>query len=174
MVATRRSTRSPARQSRSPREATPQARTPTVAKARPLYHSDGDTRPVYRGTSYAVVRESGLAWAVLLLYACYAVWHYVNASNNIPLLFCRCVHIVVIVLNVVFSDDLHNHDKHVGASYSQKQKAAEITTAEQQLHATDWRAALGIPASYHLLLIVGIQNWCAARPVAQHTLRRTC
>ena len=122
------------------------------AKARPLYFSDGDTRPVYRGTWYSVIRRTGLAWLVLCVYGLVAARHF-YLSQLVPLLLCRVVHIVALTYNVILSDDLHNLDKKLGTKGYQK---PGVTRIEQALHARDWMAALAVPASYHLMLIFGI------------------
>jgi hypothetical protein len=121
---------------------------------RPNYHSDGDTRPTYRGTAYAVVRRTGVAWAGLALYAGFALWSCATAPHY-PLLACRAFHCVALYYNVVLSDGLHNLDKHMGAAaYAQPGTVA----VEQKLHARDWRAALAVPASYHMMLIFGVMD----------------
>lgn len=69
------------------------------------------------------------------------------------LIICRLAHACTIASNVVLSDDLHNLDLHLGRSRYVPEHAKAL---EQRLHATDWCAALTLPASYHLLLVLGI------------------
>ena len=125
--------------------------------ARPKYFSDGDTRPTYRGFSYAFIRNTGLAWAVLLAYATFAAWSSLVGSGHKPrmrLLACRALHVVAMYFNTVLSDGLHNLDHHLGSKYD----APSTMAVEQRLHALDWRAALCVPASYHVLLVCGIME----------------
>lgn len=112
---------------------------------------------------YAVIRQTGIAWMVLGLYFGFALGSFCSfrvspARYHVPLLLCRLLHIFVLRLNVIYSDELHNYDKIVGETYLTKDKvaAAKTSAIEQQLHATDWRAALAVPWSYHVLLIFGI------------------
>ena len=155
---------------------------------RPPYFSDGDTRPTYRGYAYGerryalallarsalccslrvltaplslacthtgVLRSSGLAWFTLAVYCGFAIGEAVSHRTLRPvLLVCRLLHAVAIGLNVALSDDLHNLDITLGSRYVRATAAA----LEQRLHAMDWRAALCVPASYHLLLLLGIME----------------
>ena len=159
----RRNTRTPQRLGASPPTTRPtpsqesSIKTPKTASrttARPKYFSDGDTRPVYRGTFYAVIRDTGLAAALLSVYFCFAIWDCAQA-RNLPRLLCRLAHLVSLRLNVVLSDDLHNLDKHMGPAY----RKPSTTAVEQKLHAKDWRAAIAVPATYHMLLIFGITQY---------------
>ncbi|KAL1523819.1 hypothetical protein AB1Y20_018741 [Prymnesium parvum] len=126
--------------------------------SRPKYFSDGDTRPVYRGAMYAFIRRSGLAWAVLCTYGMFAVWDATALQSahfwRWDLLACRLLHVIALYFNVVLSDDLHNLDQRLGTVYD----APSTLKIEQQLHAQDWRAALAVPASYHVLLLFGIME----------------
>ena len=73
-----------------------------------------------------------------------------------------------LVLNVALSDGLHNLDRHLGSAYVRK---ADVIVREQTLHARDWRAALAVPASYHVLLIFGIGALaCLAKDEPQNRL----
>jgi len=121
---------------------------------RPKYFSDGDTRPTYRGSLYGFIRRTGLAWAALLGYGTFAVWSYLRGGSprDARLLACRACHVGAMYLNTVLSDGLHNLDRRLGAAYD----APSTLEVEQRLHANDWRAALCVPASYHLLLVCGI------------------
>ena len=124
------------------------------AQKRPNYFSDDDTRPTYRGSAYAWVRRTGVAWAVLTAYSVYALIH--ARDNWRPaLLACRAVHVAVLLLNVVLSDSLHNLDLRLGRAYRQPSTVA----LEQRIHAYDWVAALAIPASYHVLFILGVMDF---------------
>ena len=81
-----RSRRSPARTAAAP------AATAPAAQARPIYFSDGDTRPVYRGALYGWIRRTGVAWFVLGTYAGFAL---VDARRSGALLMlCRTFHVV--------------------------------------------------------------------------------
>lgn len=157
MPPTRSSTRSPTR-GRSPTPARRVKAKSGCTSGRPDYHSDADSRPVWRGTFYAIVRRTGVAWAVLFAYTCYAVWDVVSDVSSPggvrrDLAVCRLLHVLCLAANVILSDDLHNLDEKLGA----KAYAAESTPAfERLLHAHDWRGALGVPASYHVLLVCGI------------------
>lgn len=133
---------------------------PKQQKARPLYFSDGDSRPAWRGTFYAIVRESGAAYAVLASYVLFSLWSF-GTRSHVPLLLCRLAHALSILLNVVLSDDLHNLDKHLGpiAYFKPTTKALE-----QRLHAQDWCAALAVPATYHILLLFGIVDAARVEP----------
>ena len=123
---------------------------------RPPYFSDADSRPHCRGAWYAAIRETGAAWLVLGAYALSAGVSLVRSGGvRWPLQLCRLVHTALLVLNVVLSDGLHNLDRHLGAEYVRK---ASVVEREKTLHARDWRAALGVPASYHVLLIFGIMD----------------
>ena len=102
---------------------------------------------------YNWVRRTRLAWFVLGAYAGFSA---VSAFRDArPLLaLCRLFHVVTLSLNVILSDDLHNLDLYLGKRYVRE----EAQALEQQLHAHDWRAALTVPASYHLLLLLGIMD----------------
>lgn len=90
------------------------------------------------------------------MYACYAVWHTADAGpESRSLLICRLLHVLVLTANVILSDELHNLDLKVGAS---AYKTAAAPLYERALHAHDWRAALAVPASYHVLLVGGIME----------------
>ena len=155
----RSSPRLAARRETSPGRVSPaKAKTSTtksgIKTARPLYHSDGDTRPLFRGASYAFIRRTGIAWVTLTLYAAFAIWSWLTAKSSVVLLCCRAWHVTTLVLNVVYSDDLHNLDLKLGPT--KYKRADTVRSQEQLIHARDWRAALGVPASYHILLIFGI------------------
>jgi len=94
-----------------------------------------------------------VAWIILGLYVGYATL-VASPTTNPLLLFCRFIHAVTLALNVVLSDDLHNLDRDMAGQYT----AVRAMTLEQTLHAHDWRAALSLPASYHLLLVLGIMD----------------
>ena len=152
---------SPATTTKSTRRATSPARSASpkvkplvpAPTSRPLYFSDGDTRPTYRGALYSWIRRTGLAWFVL---GTYTGFTFVDVLHTPPLLvLCRLFHACAMVFNVVLSDDLHNLDQHLGRDRYVAQHAKLL---EQRLHAHDWRAALTVPASYHLLLVLGIME----------------
>ena len=50
----------------------------------------------------------------------------------------------------MLTDNLHNLDLQLGAAYGGK----EVAWRERCIHANDWRAALAVPASMHLLFFV--------------------
>ena len=50
----------------------------------------------------------------------------------------------------MLTDNLHNLDLQLGAAYGGK----EVAWRERCIHARDWRAALAVPASFHLLFFV--------------------
>ena len=110
-------------------------------------------RPVYRGTFYAVIRRTGMAWLVLCVYGLVAARHFYLTQHAL-LLLCRAAHIVALTYNVILSDELHNLDKKLGAKGYQK---PGVTLVEQTLHARDWMAALAVPASYHVHIPAGLQ-----------------
>jgi len=102
---------------------------------------------------YGWIRSTGLAWFILGMYAGYTAMEALDARQPPLLVMCRLLHVCALTLNVVFSDDLHNLDIHLGPDKYVEQHAHAL---EQRLHAVDWRAALSVPASYHLLLVLGI------------------
>lgn len=126
-----------------------------MAAARPKYFSDGDSRPLYRGKAYALLRSSGVGWLALCLYLAHALASLASARPHgvgAALFVCRCLLSAALCWNTVLSDDLHNLDIHMGRAYD----APSTLPIEQRLHAHDWRAALAVPASYHLLLVLGV------------------
>ena len=125
----------------------------TKAVARPPYFSDGDSRPHCRGLWYAWIRDSGVAWLVLSVYFSFSVID-VFVQPRWVLLVCRLFHICAMIANVILSDELHNLDHHLGRRYTGR----SAKSFEQALHARDWRAALAVPASYHILLVCGIMD----------------
>ena len=105
---------------------------------------------------YAWIRRTGLAWFVLGTYTGYSIIDALDTERRPPLLIlCRLMHACALSLNVVLSDDLHNLDVFLGPERYVAQHAKGL---EQRLHASDWRAALCVPASYHLLLVLGIMT----------------
>ncbi|KAL3908303.1 MAG: hypothetical protein SGPRY_009852 [Prymnesium sp.] len=126
-----------------------------MAAARPKYFSDGDSRPLYRGKAYALLRTSGVGWLALCLYLAHALASLASTrldGGGAALFVCRCLLSAALCWNTVLSDDLHNLDIHMGRAYD----APSTLPIEQRLHAHDWRAALAVPASYHLLLVLGV------------------
>lgn len=108
---------------------------------------------MYRGALYGWLRQSGVAWVGLEAYTGFTL---VNAPRSGALLvLCRLFHAAALGFNVVLSDDLHNLDLHLGPTRYVAEKAKAL---EQRLHAQDWCAALTVPASYHLLLVLGIMD----------------
>ena len=138
---------------------------PAVSPAtRPIYYSDGDTRPTYRGSSYRFVRRTGLSTAVLACYLGFALRrafdYYSGAAAGRPFaLLCRVAHAYLLHLNVVWSDDLHNYDLDLGrAAYTRASSAARVRAHEQWLHAVDWAVAITLPISYHVLYFAVIRD----------------
>lgn len=106
---------------------------------------------MYRGALYGWLRRTGVAWLGLGAYTGFTV---VDAPRSGALLaLCRIFHVCALSFNVVLSDDLHNLDLQLGPTRYVAEWAKGL---EQRLHAHDWRAALTVPASYHLLLVLGI------------------
>ena len=118
---------------------------------RPCYYSDDDTRPVYRGWMYSVLRESKLFWLLLVAYPAYAL--YAQPTMTIAALLARLGHSVLLAANVVLSDDLHNLDLKLGAAYGAEATWAATAKLECYLHACDWRGVAAIIASYHVVLV---------------------
>ena len=104
---------------------------------------------------YAWIRRTGVAWFVLGTYVGYSLIDALDTARSPLLILCRLLHASALSMNVVLSDDLHNLDIILGPDRYVAQHAKAL---EQRLHASDWRAALGVPASYHLLLVLGIMS----------------
>jgi len=155
------------------------AAAPTGTQQRPPYHSDGDSRPVLRGRFYEVVNRS-LARPLLTAYLlALGGFCYTGALTPVGL-FCRLLHAAVLAANCIFSDELHNCDKRLGAAYlkPQSKQGTALTTkdlakgrtypwaaklcgvgnvvaVESAVQLIDWIAATGVPFVYHLVLYAG-------------------
>ena len=99
-----------------------------------------------------------MAWIVIGAYVAFALWHSVTLGRAWrPLqLTCRMAHAAILTMNCILSDKLHNLDLHLGAEYRKRAHVRSTTELEQRIHAQDWGVALSVPASYHLMLILGI------------------
>jgi len=133
---------------RSPK---PPPKTVVNNNVRPCYYSDDDTRPVCRGWTYSVLRESKLFWLLLVAYPVYAL--YAQPTMTIAALLARLGHSVVLAANAVLSDDLHNLDLKLGAAYGAEATWAATAKLECYLHACDFRGVAAIIASYHVVLV---------------------
>ncbi len=138
----------PRKQTAAPPAARPNPR-------RPIYYSDADTRPTYRGTSYRLIRSSGVASSVLVCYLGFVARTAAIAGGALPdrlfALITRAFHAGILHWNVVLSDDLHNLDLDLGDAYTLRKSAPAVAARERTLHALDWRVAITLPFSYNLL-----------------------
>ena len=180
-VLTRRRAKSPARPSAAQLRLTSHQEIKRLS-GRPLYWSDGDSRPVLRGYFYEVVNGYLLRPILIAYLAMVAVFKH-NGSLTLAGAACRHLHAAMFYFNALLSDELHNCDKRLGEEgYFRHDENNEVpgpltpedlsrgrsypwvawlcgTTnvfhVESALQLVDWLAAAGVPLTYHVVLYVG-------------------